>query len=194
MTKSDLRTTVLERRAAISADDRGLWDQLIFERAHKMKAFQLATRVHVYRSFGHEVETTSFIEYAWGIGKDVYVPVVPPGKGLLHHVRVTWRTQWREGAFGISEPVIEDPAEVITESAFFGPESAIIVPLVAFDRQCHRLGYGKGYYDRFLAGTTAASIGIAYELQRLPSVAAEPHDVPLTCVATNERWYVPSTP
>jgi 5-formyltetrahydrofolate cyclo-ligase len=191
MTKSDLRTTLLDQRSAITPDDRGLWDQMIFERAHKHKAFQNASRVHVYRSFGHEVETTPFIEYAWGIGKDVYVPIVPPGIGVLHHCRVTWHTKWREGAFGIMEPVIEDGQNLVTDPSFFGDDSAIIVPLVGFDRQCHRLGYGKGYYDRFLADTTATAIGIAYEVQRVPSVGAQAHDVPLHCVATNERWYVP---
>ncbi len=189
MTKADIRAKFLQRRAEISNDDRSLFDQLIFERAHKTSAFQLANVVHVYRSVRHEVETTPFMEYAWGTGKQVYVPFVPPGTGVLHHCRVTWQTQWREGAFGISEPVPQSADDVITNPSFFGVDTAVVVPVVAFNNDCHRLGYGKGYYDKFLSQCTAFRIGLAYECQREPLLLPESHDVFLHRVATEERWY-----
>lgn len=191
MTKNQQRADALAQRANISSSDKGLCDQIIFERAHKIRSFQIAQRVHIYRSVRDEVETMPFIEYAWGIGKDVYVPFVPVGKAQMHHCRVTWKTSWHEGPFGIPQPMIESDDDVILEDAFFDDRCAIIVPLVAFDRQCHRLGYGKGFYDRFLQRSTAPTIGVAYELQRVNSIVAESHDVQLTCVATEERWYVP---
>jgi 5-formyltetrahydrofolate cyclo-ligase len=193
MMKNELREHVLTQRGAIEPAARLLWDQLIFERAHKHRAFQLARRVHVYRSVRDEVETLPLIEYAWGIGKDVFVPVVPPGSTTMRHCKVTWRTEWREGAFGILEPANAVAEDYVDESSFFDEGSAIVVPLVAFDRSCNRLGYGKGYYDRFLRATSATSIGIAYELQRTMNVGPEEHDVPLHCVATQERWYVASS-
>ncbi len=194
MTKLELRQHMLSVRGAIDSADRLLWDQLIFERAHKHRAFQLARRVHVYRSVRSEVETLPLIEYAWGIGKDVYVPVVPAGSTVMKHCRVTWRTQWREGSFGILEPINADEDDTIDDSAFFDEQSAIIVPLVAFDRGCNRLGYGKGYYDRFLAAARGTSIGVAYELQRTATIETGEHDMRLDCVATQERWYVPPSP
>lgn len=193
MTKREQRQEILAQRHAIDPSDRHLWDQLIFERAHKQRAFQLATRVHVYRAVRDEVETLPFIEYAWGIGKDVYVPVVPPGSTTMHHCKVTWRTTWREGSFGILEPSNAEPGDLVKDDMFFDESSAVIVPLVAFDRSCHRLGYGKGYYDRFLASARATKIGIAYELQRKMNIEHGEHDIPLDCVATQERWYVPSS-
>lgn len=190
MTKNDLRQQVLAQRVAIEPAARLLWDQLIFERAHKHKAFQLAKRVHVYRAVRDEVETLPLIEYAWGIGKDVYVPVTPLGSTRMHHCKVTWRTTWREGAFGILEPCNTSPQDIVEDDAFFDEMSAVIVPLVAFDRTCNRLGYGKGFYDRFLSNARATAIGIGYELQRVINIEVGEHDIPLQCVATQERWYV----
>lgn len=190
MTKQEIRAAAIERRAAIEVPDRSLWDQLIFERAHKHRAFQVASCVHVYRSASHEVQTMPFIEYAWGIGKEVFVPITPESGQDLLHCLVTWRTRWEAGRFGILEPVPESESDLVPAERF-DESTAIIVPMVAFEKSCQRLGYGKGYYDRFLARTTATAIGIAYQCQLVASVAAEPHDVALAAVATQECWYRP---
>jgi 5-formyltetrahydrofolate cyclo-ligase len=124
MMKSELREHILTQRGAIEPAARLLWDQLIFERAHKHRAFQLARRVHVYRSVRDEVETLPLIEYAWGIGKDVFVPVVPPGSATMRHCKVTWRTEWREGAFGILEPANAVAEDYVDEPSFFDESSA----------------------------------------------------------------------
>ena len=174
-------------RRSILPDDKALWDRQIFQRAHKDRAFQLATRVHVYRSTPEEIDTWPFIEYAWGIGKDVICPRVAPD-GTLHHVRVDRSTTWREGSFGILEPEPAQDTDVLSV-AEIRTIDAVIVPLLAFDAAGHRLGYGKGYYDRFLQHCTGRRIGIAYEFQRVPLVPTDPHDVPLDVIATNERWY-----
>lgn len=190
MSKLEIRAKAIERRALIVDSDRLLWDQLIFERAHKHRAFQIASRIHVYRSTSEEVQTKPFIEYAWGIGKEVYVPITPESGADLLHCRVTWRTRWSAGRYGILEPVPESDADLV-DASLFDETTAIIVPLVAFDKSCHRLGYGKGYYDRFLSRTKATAIGTAYQCQLVPTVFAEPHDVALAAIATQECWYRP---
>ncbi|CAN5441224.1 5-formyltetrahydrofolate cyclo-ligase [soil metagenome] len=189
--KQELRERVLQRRQDITDDDRSLWNMIIFERAHKLRPFQMARRVHLYRSFGTEVESNHFFDYAWGIGKEVYVPVMRQGTAELAHVRVDRDTKWHRGAFGVEEPVVESEMLVESTDERWNAECAIVVPVVGFDLHCHRLGYGKGFYDRFLATTTAVSIGLAFECQKLQHVAAEDHDVPLTCVVTEQRTYVP---
>ncbi|MBU3679864.1 MAG: 5-formyltetrahydrofolate cyclo-ligase [Candidatus Kapabacteria bacterium] len=190
MTKQELRESSIARRASIEPADRALWDQLIFERAHKHRAFQIASRVHVYRSTSEEVLSMPFIEYALGIGKEVYVPITPETGQDLQHCRVTWGTQWTPGRFGILEPVPESDQDLVL-AEHFDQSSAVIVPLVAFDKACHRLGYGKGYYDHFLARTQATAIGIAYQCQLMSEVSSEPHDVALAAIATQECWYRP---
>lgn len=189
MTKQEIRAEMLEARRAIIGDQKNFWDMLVFERAHKLRPFQRAERVHVFRSTAEEIDTMKFIEYAWGTGKEVYVPVVDTATSTLRHVRVTHTTTWREAAFGILEPVNVDASDVCADEAF-GATSAIIVPVLAFDKTCHRLGYGKGFYDRFLAKTSAPTIGIAYELQQVRQLPVEPHDRALTCVVTEQRTYV----
>ena len=191
MTKQELRLHLLQARRAIDAGTKAFWDMQVFERAHKQRVFQRAARIHVFRSTADEIDTMKFIEYAWGTGKDVFVPVVNPEPSNLSHVQVTRSTQWNQAAFGILEPVGYAEQDVASD-AFFDASSVIIVPVLGFDARCHRLGYGKGFYDRFLAGTTAPTIGVAYELQRVREIPVEPHDKALTAIATEQRLYVPA--
>lgn len=190
MNKNEIRQQILEARRSIEPERRDLLNMLVFERAHKHRVFQRAKRVHIYQASPDEVRTMPFIEYAWGIGKEVAVPRISADRSEMEHVVVTHKTEWTTGAFGIMEPARREN-EVLLSSSDFGPADAVIVPLVAFDRTCHRLGYGKGYYDRFLASTSAVAIGIAYEVQRVVSLPHEPHDVALAAIATEERWYAP---
>lgn len=189
MNKSDARTEALRRRRALDADRRQLLDMLVFERAHKFRPFQLADVVHVFRSTADEINTWPFIEYAWGIGKSVFVPVSDPRTLSLRHVQIHRSTEWTVGSYGIVEPVVT-PDSHIVEASFFGESAAIVVPVVAFDSSRRRVGYGKGYYDRFLAESTAPTVGIAYECQKLPTIEFEEHDVVLTAIATDHTWYV----
>lgn len=189
LTKNELRAATIAKRNQLTGFDFDLKSRLVFERAHKIKQFQLAQRVHVYVATGNEVPSMAFIEYALGIGKEVYVPVVVAQNPLLQHVQVFWHTQWHSGAYGIQEPVLNE-SSVYQNAEYFDSQSAIIVPVVAFDKHCNRLGYGKGYYDRFLSNTQATRLGIAYECQLVPEIPAEVHDVPLHAVATEERLYV----
>lgn len=161
---------------------------LIFERAHKHPVFQQAQHVHIYRSTEDEVATWNFFEYAWGIGKEVYTPHVASDSKDLVHVRVTRITKWETGKYGIQQPVVESAEETV-DASHFSERTAIVVPLVAFSASCDRVGYGKGYYDRFLSHTKGATIGLGYECQRVASIPTEATDVRLSCVASEERWY-----
>lgn len=188
MTKSELRSAVLNKRRMIDADVKAHLDMQIFERAHNHPSFQLCKSVHLYRSTAFEVETNPFFEYAWSVGKDVYVPFADESRNVLKHIHVTRSTKWKRSLFGIHEPVIDEDAKQVSDE-FFTSGTVVVVPLVAFDTRCNRIGYGKGYYDRFLKNVGAVSIGLAYECQKFQIIHADPHDVTLSCVATEERWY-----
>lgn len=191
--KHDLRLSLLEARHRIGVDDRSFWNQLIFERMHKLRVFQRAHTIHVYRNTESEVATDSLIEYAWATGKRVVVPVVNAEvPGSLLHASVTRTTTWEKGALGIEEPTDRSEMHLVNIPEL-GVGTCIIVPVVGFDTLCNRLGYGKGMYDRFLQscqGTPA--VGIAYELQRVSNgIPVEHHDLPLAAVVTEVRTYLP---
>lgn len=188
MTKSELRSAVLKKRKMLSADEKAHLDMLIFERAHRHQSFQLCKSVHLYRSTTYEVETKPFFEYAWTTGKDVYVPLADESGNMLKHALVTRTTKWVKSSYGIDHPV-PDENTVLVDAAFFTAGTTVFVPIVAFDIHCNRIGYGKGFYDRFLNSVGATVIGLAYECQKLRLISAEPHDVALQCIATEERWY-----
>ena len=187
MTKEELRKEALEKRRSIVAEERDVLNMRIFDRAHKVSAFQLAQRVNIYRSMPDEVDTRLFFEYAWGIGKEVYSPFLLLQTTMMH-APVTRDTVWVQGPLGVLQPQINDPA-VLLASEQFDERSAVITPLVAFDAQCNRIGFGKGFYDRFFSVSTAASIGLGYECQRVSTIPANEHDMHLDCIASEERLY-----
>jgi len=186
MTKREIRQQIREERRGLTLEQRDLKDQLIFNRAHKDGKFQVASRILVYVSTAEEVDTAPFIEYAWGIGKEVFVPRI--AGETLHHVRITRSTIWHEGPFGIREPVVNE-ADIVLSDRDLQEGDVIVIPMVAFDTACNRLGYGKGYYDRILANRSLHALGLAYELQKIKQLPVEPHDIPLTRICTEERWY-----
>jgi 5-formyltetrahydrofolate cyclo-ligase len=109
------------------------------------------------------------------------------------HPRLSWR-EWRpgdvliKGGFGVSEPGPDAP------ECF---PRALLVPLAAFDRQGHRIGYGKGHFDRAIAALSEMhpilAIGLAFSVQEVPSVPAEAHDRRLDAIATEAEVIQPFT-
>ena len=142
----------------------------------------------VFVSLDEEIDTAPFIEYAWGIGKSVFVPRMTSNPDHAEHVRITRDTNWNISSFGIREPETT-PEEQVIHSDQISEKDVIVVPVLAFDTSLHRIGYGKGVYDRILASAKGTSIGIAYEFQKVKKLAPEPHDVALKAIATEERWY-----
>lgn len=134
--------------------------------------YRAARTVMLYHPLWDEVDTRPMIQRALASGKRVILPTVH-GDDIVA-VEVTAATEWREGDFGILEPVAP-PYE--------GAIDLIVVPGVAFDRSGGRLGRGKGYYDRFLPKhPEAVRIGICFDFQLVESVPHEPFDLTMHAV------------
>ena len=127
--------------------------------------------VFCYISFGSEVPTHEYIKQLLAAGKTVCVPKLSGSE--MHAVKLTNFQNLSPNSLGILEPT--EPYKIV-EPAHIG---AVVVPLLAFNAQNHRLGYGGGYYDKFLKDCPAVKIGVAYAFQKTSKDFAEPHDIPL---------------
>jgi 5-formyltetrahydrofolate cyclo-ligase len=146
------------------------------------KEFKSAKTVGAYYAFGSEVRTNLIIEKAHSLGKKVALPSVE-GETLTFYELSPGQCLVK-GRFGIMEPLPYGPVDNI---------DLLVVPGVAFDRQGYRLGYGKGYYDRYLEKnkkTISLCAGLAYSFQLLNSLPLREHDMRLDAIATeNEIHY-----
>lgn len=137
----------------------------------------------VYVAFRSELRTVGLIQAALGQGKVVTVPKVQrQPKGLLVCRLRSFPGTLRPGAYRILEPA-EDALELWPPEAL----DLVVVPGLGFDPAGHRLGYGGGYYDRFLAGPAsgAAAVGIAFEEQVLSNLPVDPLDRPMNAIVTD---------
>jgi len=140
--------------------------------------------IHCYISFRSEVETRDLIEDEIKSGIRVVVPVVEQldGKSLLIHTEISGLDNLKKGTFGLDEPV---------ERRLSSLESldAVILPLAAFDRRGTRLGYGKGFYDKFLheLPKSVERIGLAFSIQELENIPQLPHDESLDTIITERE-------
>ncbi|MBI5115010.1 5-formyltetrahydrofolate cyclo-ligase [Candidatus Poribacteria bacterium] len=133
---------------------------------------------------GNEVDTHSLIRDALAKGVKALVPVTD---FVNNHLIVSELKDMGELVtvkFGLLEPRPDavrptDPAEA----------NVIIVPGVAFDRHCRRIGFGGGYYDRLLVNSLVPSIALAYEGQLVDRVPADSHDIPVSILITEQRTY-----
>jgi len=163
-------------RACRASADPALSER-IAERVTALEAYQGARTVMCYHSVCGEVDTLKLIERMRSDGKTVCLPAII-GKGVMEARRMDCLVP---GSYGIPCP----------EGPVIPPEEIdlILVPGLAFDARCHRLGQGGGYYDRYLPKCRGKTVGIAFDCQvveRLPLLA---HDVQLDMLVTESALY-----
>ncbi len=184
--KQELRRSARQKRSQLDESLRREYSRRICRHLSKSTLFLSAARIHCYRSFGAEVETEELFAAAYAGSKQVVVPVTDPNNpGEMRHLCVPRDQVYAPGRFNVPEPVFAPgalPVEVRAEE--FKPEDLVILPLLAFDRTGVRLGYGGGYYDRFLAACGATRVGLAFGLQESEKLPVEAHDVRLEVVVT----------
>lgn len=172
--KSEIRSIYLKKRGQISVNQKKAWDSSIFNQLINLNSYIIAETIHIYvaNSEKNEVDTTQTIHYSLLNGKKVVIPKVVD-EGLLKHYEIKSTSNLSRNQWGILEP--EDGNEFNTQDL-----DLIIVPIVAGDRQRNRLGYGKGFYDRFLEKSNAIKVGLLYDLQIHPEkLPVESFDIPL---------------
>jgi 5-formyltetrahydrofolate cyclo-ligase len=197
--KTFLRKRILEQRLRLDASKREEFEQAITSRCLQLSVVQNAKVVMAYLDIKGEVSTRTLIESLWNMGKTVLVPVVDRKGGQIIPVPFTSYEELKTGAFGIPEPdMAKEWQGTVQDTAFSGMLEkwkrnidVVIVPGVAFRSDGGRLGYGGGYYDRFLplVSPPAVTIGLAFPLQIQESFPVEVHDVKMDYVVTPKNVF-----
>ena len=133
-------------------------DQAIFRRLVSLREYLRAEWVFTYVSKPIEVDTFAFIRKALADGKRVAVPRCVPGTREMEFYEIRSERELQPGAFGVLEPEPE-PSRLVGE----GVRGLCVVPGFSFDSEGYRLGYGKGYYDRFLSRFRGCTVGACYQ-------------------------------
>lgn len=176
-TKAALRKEMLARRDSISEAERKEKSKAIAEKLSALEEFKSAKTVAFYLSKASEVETLDMIAEALRRGKEVLVPVT---NDEMEYVKFTSFDDLAPAKFGVPEPKTKIPAT--------REPDAVIVPGVAFDLDLHRLGYGKGYYDRKLKTLpNAIRIGVCFDFQIVEKIPRHEHDERLHKVVSEKR-------
>lgn len=189
MEKKELRLRMRQLRDSMKEETRLAYARRITSTLLEWDGFHAFSWVYAYLSVGSEVETRPLIEQLWQRGKQVAVPRVAPDRSEMHFYPLTSWEQLERGTWGI-----EEPRTTVTETVSPGQGGGrvlLLVPALACDRQGYRLGYGGGFYDRYLQRWEGLvySVGLAYSQQCLDTLPKEEHDRPLDAVLTERGWY-----
>ena len=174
MDKKELRRTIRERKRAMTEEE-------IVSRSEKLgvlfsqsEAYKAAKTIYGYLPYNQEVRTVPMLEQALKDGKKVAVPKVYGDE--MKFLYLDDLSKVSKGYAGIPEPIADEPV-ADDETAL------VLMPGLAFDPAGHRIGYGGGFYDKFLAAEpNHPTLALCYEFQMLPELHTEEHDIPVDTV------------
>lgn len=175
MSNEDIRVEMKKKRSSMPYTDVETYSDLIFNKILSLDFVFRHDSFFVYKDFKNEVQTRKLIEYLLSLGKTVahpitvgenMIPAIPNGADVSYD------------RFGIEIP----KSYSVMESA-----EVIFVPLLACDTSKNRIGFGKGYYDRYMQGKSALKIGLCYDFQVVDGISANEWDVPLDVIITEKR-------
>ena len=175
-TKSDVRRRILKIRDSLTEEQKNRAAFLLTERILGHQWYYLSDVILCYINYGSEISTTEIIREALSAGKKVYVPRVEGNN--MNFYRILDLTELVSGYKGIPEPKSDN--DCYRYSGQSSEKTLFLMPGVAFDGYRNRIGYGKGYYDRFLADKPelrTRSIAVGFKCQMVEELPAEETDI-----------------
>jgi 5-formyltetrahydrofolate cyclo-ligase len=184
--KREIRKRIMTLRNAMPVEEIAAKSGEIVRRLKELREIRESSTLMVFLSFGSEVLTDRLIEWGWDAGKRIVVPLCRPEGRVLTPCLLGGFDELETGHYGIREPKAERLRVVPP-----GEIDAVLIPAVAFDRRGYRVGYGGGYYDRFLPKVPqAARIGVVFACQIVPEVPIDRYDVQVEKVTTEDELIV----
>jgi 5-formyltetrahydrofolate cyclo-ligase len=182
--KRKARAEFLSMRNRLDTNSALVCSAAIFAAVKKLSLYEHANTIMVYLSYGSEVITDFIVKSAIGEGKNVAVPVIKnPGDLHMQAVRIIRLEDANQLVYGIRQPEVSLDDIVSKDSM-----DLVLIPGLAFDLSGHRLGYGKGYYDRWLKDVSVSKvIGLAYDFQITDKLPIGKHDLPIGTIVTEQR-------
>lgn len=171
--KAKIRKAKRRARASFVGEERAAADEAIYNKFMSLRFIKDYESFFIYNSVNSEADTKRLIKTLADMGKKIYLPRVM-GKYVE---AVPLSDKLIKSPFGIEEPV---------GNAYMGHIDAAVVPAFALDLHGWRVGYGGGYYDRFLANRKIFKIGYCYDFQRVRSAPAASHDIPMDYILTDK--------
>lgn len=177
MKKADVRNIMKTRRNELTKGECDSLSKTICNRFIESDFYEKSSCIYIYVDAKNEVKTKELIEYCINNGKYVAVPKV--NGEVMEFYQITSMNQLKPGCFGILEPI-----DKVVPAA----PDIIIVPGVAFSVEMDRVGYGKGYYDKYLSDDVI-KVAFAYEFQVVEHIDAQAHDKKMDYIITENKIY-----
>lgn len=182
--KSELRKKLKEKLIELTNKQFETKSSLITNKILQLPIWKEANIVGITLPIGKEVDTIPLIEQGWSENKTIAVPKTEAKLSQMDFYEINDFTKLEKSSFGILEPIISKTTLVEHTKI-----DLLIIPCLGFDEHLYRLGYGGGYYDRYLADFTGITCGIAFECQKIDQVPTERFDIPLHMIVTEEKVY-----
>lgn len=186
-TKAEIRKRILGIRKGLTEDEVVSKSEAIVQKVIKTPEYEEADNILLYADYGHEVMTRGIFDDAILRKKKVYFPKSDYLTNTMEFYQVVSVRQLEKGYMGILEP----KEDIHSRYKFYSKEDTlIIIPGVAFDTSGYRIGYGKGYYDRYLVNKRQLStMALAYACQIVDEIPKDTHDIKMDKVVTEEIIY-----
>ena len=174
MDKKELRAEIRQRKRAMTECEIDGKSGILGLKFRESQLYRAAKTIYGYLPYNQEVRTVPMLEQAIRDGKRVAVPKVYGEE--MRFIYIDDRTAVEKGYAGIPEPIADEPVAD-------DPTALVLMPGLAFDPQGHRIGYGGGFYDRFLEQEPHhPTLALCYDFQMLEHLETEEHDIPVDCV------------
>lgn len=179
--KQKLRESMKEELGRLNEQERLAISKELHEELFQSKLWEEAETVGIYISFGTEWDTRNIIEEAFNSGKTIAIPKTFPETRKMDFYQITDQSQVKEGHFGIQEPNIEKATYLDKDKI-----DLLVVPGLVFSKDGYRIGFGGGYYDRFLVDFIHPTVSLVSKRQLQETLPINEYDLPVNYLITED--------